>query len=246
MGLSIQFEWSGSLDSRQAREVVELLHEVAQRLPFRGVGRIREVRPKTLNNSPPTTRQRLLIEAGSQLCKQRIDGGTETWVVVPPRHALGFAIKVAAGAESLMVGLASHPAECDYDFHGRQYRVATHLDGRYSWLASCKTQYAALPHFGGEQNFLRAHLGLIALLDVAATLGLRVMVIDQGGYWEHRDEARLLAELAAHNQIVAAIAGIFKDLAPEDGSVMSPIFDHPAFEHLEAQGHLRLFGPDHH
>ena len=43
------------------------------------------------------------------------------------------------------------------------------------------------------------------------------------------------------NGIVAGLAGAFKDLADETGGepVRSPIFAHPQFERLEAEGRAR-------
>ena len=42
----------------------------------------------------------------------------------------------------------------------------------WSWLSFCKTHYASDPRCGGLPNFLRCHLGVVALLDEAKNLGI--------------------------------------------------------------------------
>jgi hypothetical protein len=69
-------------------------------------------------------------------------------------------------------------------------------------------------------------------LDRAIDLGIDVVVHDETGYWETRDETRLLAEVHRMNGIVARFAGAFSDKLSSD-SIQAPIFEHPRFEHLE-------------
>ena len=38
---------------------------------------------------------------------------------------------------------------------------------------------------------MRAHLGLISLLEKAEQLGAELKVNDDSGYWDHRDQQRL-------------------------------------------------------
>lgn len=60
---------------------------------------------------------------------------------------------------------------------------------------------------------------------------------DEGHYWETRDTARLLSEVASMNHLVARFAGAFSDVTKHDPAhdvqMHTPIFHHPRFEHLE-------------
>jgi hypothetical protein len=102
------------------------------------------------------------------------------------------------------------------------------------WWCACKTQYASLL---SEDHFVRCHRGIVALLDVAVSLGVEVDVGDEGEYWETRDEQVLLSHLRRMNHIMAALAGHLSDALGPERSVEAAIFAHPDFEHLE-------MGPD--
>jgi hypothetical protein len=82
---------------------------------------------------------------------------------------------------------------------------------------------------------------MLGLLDAARRLGCRVNVIDEGEYWPGRNEAALRQNVEQMNCAVAAAAGALKDLdrAGSTAGVQSPIFAHPQFEHLEAEGAAR-------
>ena len=68
------------------------------------------------------------------------------------------------------------------------------------------------------------------LLDHAAELGVGVVVRDETHYWETRDEAQLIAEVRAMNQIVAAMAGKIGDAIVIGPSPGSPARYRPRFE----------------
>jgi len=78
-------------------------------------------------------------------------------------------------------------------------------------------------------------------LDEARRLGCRVKVIDEGEYWPGRNEAVLRQNVGQMNGAIAAAAGAMKDFDRAKGAagVQSPIFAHPQFEHLEAEGAAR-------
>ena len=82
---------------------------------------------------------------------------------------------------------------------------------------------------------------MIDLLAGARKSGLTVEIEDEGDYWPGRDEAALRRNLDEMNGVVAAAAGALKDMAADSPgpAVESPIFAHPQFEHLEAQGASR-------
>ncbi len=99
--------------------------------------------------------------------------------------------------------------------------------------AFCKTQYASRH---GWEHFLKCHRGVIELLWAAEAAGLRVKVDDEGGLWETGSHKVLRRNLAEYNQCVAALGGALKDADESGKNVVSPIFNHPQFEQLEATG----------
>jgi hypothetical protein len=97
----------------------------------------------------------------------------------------------------------------------------------------CKTQFASISPEGSTENFLRAHKAIVAVLDHARSLGIEVEVHDESEYWEHRDEAKLLACVSRMNNLIAAFTGAVKD---RHLAVQSPILGSPDFERMEAAG----------
>ncbi len=150
-----------------------------------------------------------------------------------PSAGVAFRIHPGPGCEVATIGLARFPASIRLG----SARIPTRLTG-WSWYDFCKTQYASNPRLGGTANFLRCHVGLISLLDLARQLGIRVKVSDEGGYWKKRDLQALVKELGEWNEFIAAFGGLLKDA---HGDVEAPIFAFPNFEPLEARGqrHLR-------
>ena len=82
---------------------------------------------------------------------------------------------------------------------------------------------------------------MIDLLNEGRRLGCRVTITDEGEYWPRRNEAKLRRNVEQMNCAIAAAAGAMKDHDKATGAegVQSPIFAHPQFEHLEAEGAAR-------
>lgn len=147
-----------------------------------------------------------------------------------------------AGCEPLLIGLARYPAVVEHTVKGRPDVFETGLGVGWHWEGFCKTQYAGIPRpggHGGDDHFVRCHDAAVRLLAHARHLGLPVTVQDESGYWHHRDTARLRQALRDWNAMVARIAGRLHD---GDHPTQSPIFDHPEFEHLEAEGDKAIRG----
>ncbi|RXK56774.1 hypothetical protein ESB00_13160 [Oleiharenicola lentus] len=161
---------------------------------------------------------------------------TTRGVEVPAQAGYVFNVTLGEGCEPLRLGLCDYTVEWrDHDTH-RLERVGT-----AGWRLSgfCKTQYASL---GGWEPLRRAHTAAVDLLAGLAKLGVGVEITDEGGYWPGRDEAELRRTVERMNGIVAAFAGAMKDATeevPGGAPVQSPIFAHPQFEHLEAEGMAR-------
>jgi hypothetical protein len=139
-----------------------------------------------------------------------------------------------AGCETATLGLCQYPEWTTLD--GK--RVPTGCGRGWRFHSFCKTQYAG-EH--GWDNFLKCHLLVISLLDFWRSMGVRVKVNDEGGYWKTRSIEKLREELAQYDSLLAAAGGIFKDA--EGGlTVKSPIFDYKNFERLEHEGWQKFGG----
>lgn len=146
-------------------------------------------------------------------------------LTVPPTVAYGFSVVVGC-CEPVVLGLGRYPQMIE----DAGAEVLTGLEG-WSWHACTKTQYASLR---GNDHFVRCHRAVIALLDAARALGLEVEVRDDSGYWDHRDEGRLLESVEYWNAVVAKIAGRVTDGVEGAGlKADAPVFRHPEFERLE-------------
>lgn len=161
------------------------------------------------------------------------DPHTTTGLAVVPLAGWIFPVAPGDGCELLWLGLCRYPATVR---HGAG-EIATRLDRGWRMRAACKTQYAGRH---GWEHFRRCHTTAIALLRDFAALGATVRITDEGGWWPRRSDATLRRTLADYDGLVAALGGALKDAADDGGpAVESPIFAHPQFERLEAEGAAR-------
>ena len=151
-----------------------------------------------------------------------------THLNVPPDYGWIFTAFPGEGCESVLLGLCRYPATVRYE--GRDLPVK----GGTGWRLqhACKTQFSSLR---GWETFRRCHLLVLELLNFWRTLGISVRIQDEGGYWPRRSEKVLREKLKEMNGIVAAMSGALRD-DPRGLSVVSPIFENPQFEQLEARG----------
>ncbi|MEK7468490.1 MAG: hypothetical protein AAB074_13855 [Planctomycetota bacterium] len=160
---------------------------------------------------------------------------SEVSVAVDPDELAFFGVRVP-GSETAFFGVGRLPGT--FEQVGEDGAPSARLDvprhgGRWFAEWGCKTQYASDPALGGDENFLRAHLSVVAVLDAALELGFGVEVMDEGNYRETRDVSALLKELGRNNRLVAGFAGMLKDrLGP--GNLAAPILARADFERLEA------------
>ena len=225
MGLTLHYTLQAKTRTRaQVRSMVKKLRARALEMNLAEVGPLRDF-PRRSPEGKQRAMPAMYREFYSRLVQRRGD-----WIAAPPLALVGFQILPAQGSESAWIGLARYPKEVRAP-SGEM--VPTKLSG-WSYQGFCKTQYASNPQYGGVENFLHAHLSLVALLDDAAELGVRVKVTDEGKYWDDRDRDRLAAEVNSWNTMIASVGGQLKDAL--GGGVVAPIFQFPNFEHLEAKG----------
>lgn len=235
MGLTIHYTLRTALTKPEnVRTLVTSLRHAARKLPFHQVSAIKEFRGQDADfehgdrNDPDRW---LKIQAGRYL---EVDGFD---VSVKPRHIIAFTVHPGDGCEPANFGFCRYPAEWDGTIQGRTQRLATQLIG-WTWSSFCKTQYASDRRWGGIENFLRCHVGLVKLLDLAAQSELiRVDVHDESKYFERRDAKQLINTVGEWNQFIAAQVGMFQDQAEQAGMTFeSAITGFADFEHLEAKG----------
>lgn len=252
MGLTVYYDWKIKAELSSARQLIGKIRSLAMKLPFDDVSNIYEQDPP--DGQWIFERYDHSFRMGHlYLPRKRLDG-QEEFVEVPAKHAVFFHLNVR-GAETATIGLASHsPVVIHHEDviekqqHGRVTRrrgagdpieFPTKRRGYYSWHSSCKTQYAGNSNYGGEPNFLKAHLALIEILDQMRGMGVAVRVRDDSKYAKHRNVDRLLASLRDWNGLVASVVGKISDMLNQlssDNTVVAPIKDRPDFEHLEAKG----------
>ncbi len=251
MGLTVYYDWKTKTDAASARRLIARFHKIAQKLPFDEISAIFEQDPP--DGKTEYWRYDHEFRQGNLYLSRKRTDGNEELVDVPALHALFFNVRIE-GAETAVIGLASHPpvvvhrediivwndngSECGRRLgQGDPVEFPTRRRGYYSWHSFCKTQYAGNPKRGGEANFLRAHLSVIELLDQIKATGVPVRIRDDSRYARHRDVDRLLRCLRKWDAVIASFAGSIGDaLGGEAGRVVAPIKDRPDFEHLEAKG----------
>ena len=231
MGLTIHFKLAApaGCNAAQAKRLVESMRRVAGRYYIEGLAD--RVHPIT---SDPKTLRRF----GCDWLLLPVPGENNTSTGVEARPTAGFLFRVDVGAdcEPLWLGL------CQYlltvRFQGRELRTKKSAGWRLAGFS--KTQYASLH---GWEHFQRCHCTVVNLLAASRTPELRVKISDEGDYWPRRSLTRLRENLHQMNGLVAASAGALKDHyegAEGENRVQSPVFAHPQFERLEAEGAMRV------
>lgn len=229
MGLTLHYRLTAptGCTARRAAALVRRLHATAT--TWAAAGRFETVDPITSDRG-------LLDRFGNAwlTLPHPDDPETRVGVCIPAETGWLFPVDLSADCEWLWLGLCRYPATITHG--GRS--LATKLGPHWQLAASCKTQYASRR---GWEHFARCHMAAIDLLGAGRDLGLRVKITDEGGYWPRRNLATLRQNLDRMNGIVAALAGVMKDATDGDGGspVQSPIFAHPQFERLEAEGAAR-------
>lgn len=230
MGLTIHYTLHGPVrcDSEKALSLVRKFRRRA--LAFKAEGRVEEV--SEIGHDPE-----FLVWCSDYIpfpCEGEDDG--TNYVMLDPEEGHLLRIVLGEGSESLKIGLCRYGSRVTHPKTGAEIILR-----KPAWRLSafCKTQYASVK---GMDNFLRCHTAAADLLREWKALGGRARVSDEGGYWPHGDEESLRGHLERMNRIVAGFAGYLKDRSPADGSgtIQSPIFEHPQFEHLEAEGREML------
>ncbi|KAF3885124.1 MULTISPECIES: hypothetical protein [Nostocales] len=165
MGYSIHYQFNaGDRPINEIRTILHSLHHHAQLLPFTRVDdNVIELEGKDCVFSSENKKSSLLT-------LQAINHNFATGESISPTHIIGFETLPRPGCESLAIFLGYYS----------QYK---------NWMATghCKTQFASLPEYGGDANFVFAHTLVVEMLDRVQSLGILENVYDEIGYWQQRD-----------------------------------------------------------
>jgi hypothetical protein len=173
MGLTIHYQLVTTTgDEAHASKLVQQLRQAALDLPFQHVGEIVELQGDQCDweQRPDDAPYRwLLIQASAHIAlrvspSEKRQGVTRQPDVLP-LHLIAFETEPGDGCKPANFGLCQFPSHVSHPELGK---VQTKVKG-WSWHSFCKTHYASDPRCGGLPNFLRCHLGVIALLDEAQT-----------------------------------------------------------------------------
>jgi hypothetical protein len=186
MGLEIFYDLHAPADWPNARvqDVVEKVHDLSLVLGFA------EVDP-VLPNDPDESKTLLVKDASDVALLLPRVSSTEGWF---------FRAWPGEGCETALFGLCYFPRIVTVN----GVEMATGWGEGWHFHTWCKTQYADRV---SREHFLKCHRGVIAILDAFHANGVEVNARDGSGYWEHRDDAKLLEQLDDWNRIVAATAG---------------------------------------
>jgi hypothetical protein len=223
MGLTIHYRLTlpGRTTIDQVRAKLDALREFANTVGFERVLGPSEYTSDEI--ADPHTREIVAI-IGSGLCSE------------PPDFYGVLSGDPCVVAFLVVPGRECEPAVFAFMAPGARDRTEdSQLDlhpGDWFWMACCKTQYASLV---SDEHFLKCHIGLVRVLEHAASLGIAVSVDDESGYWDHRSPARLLDSVRDMNRLIARFAGAVSDQLGDQHRIQAPIFDHPEFEHLEME-----------
>ena len=176
------------------------------------------------------------IHKGRYLSHRRGYAGAVGLVSIRDRMEFEIAFRHMGTAAEAEEALSSDAFKADMKqmVEGEDYVTPT-ASGQ--WSSFCKTQYANDPRCGGWDNFLKAHLSVLAILEQMQTLGFEVKVSDEGGFWEKRDLVKLAKAVGDYDSLIAGMAGALKDAASVEGmTVESAMSGRPDFEKLEMLG----------
>lgn len=199
MGLTIHYTLKMyGQNPQDARYAVDSLHEKASRLWLKDVGRIVELEGKQCRPehfSPDNPSYWLARRSG------RINYEQPEALFEYPDYLIAFDAHPAEGSESAIFGLGRYESD----------QIADSQLQNWSFGSFCKTQYASDPRYGGVENFVKAHLGVITVLDYAHELGILERVDDEGAYWTNRNVRQLAEDIGGWNEMIADMVESLKE-----------------------------------
>ena len=202
MGLTINYTIT-TPTSKQAVEGLEKLRQACLDLPFEEVGKVerKDITQADLDywnelqwGSMFPNNSRENLQKRNELIEAR---GFTIWELIKadnePTEIVSLVLYPGEGCE-----------ECAITFRK--------VDGHYEAQEFCKTQYAA--------HFVRCHTLVVAMLDIAKSIGFEVDVRDEGQFYETRDLCVLAQNLGEYNSLVESIGGQLRAAGWENDQIV--------------------------
>lgn len=192
MGITITYNFNAGVRSpEEIREIIGELHQFAQDLPFEELDDqlIELTGEDCLSKTDGTDIDPLLV---LKISATRRDLHPKM-VDVYPTHLIGFRGNPRRGCEELDVFLCLYPDSASWTGESRT-----------------KTQYAQMPQYGEDANFVLAHTMIVRLLDKAKQLGILETVTDDSRFWQHRNPRKLAQTGVNWNLVKSEIAQILE------------------------------------
>jgi hypothetical protein len=242
MGLTIHYTFSLPAETPETvvHRSMAALREAALALPFVGVTDLVRLTREDLARTSPIDGEEYFELADVVMLNARfvaeefyrVSHGIEIVDDVYPHVELPDDLAIT------VIGFTVFPGEgCELPAFALMKLEAPNFSPHWHWSAFCKTQYASAH---GDEHFVKCHRALVELLDAAKRVGLECDVLDEGEYYESRDEALLLENVDKMNRLVAHFAGrlsdMFEERTGDSRRVQGEIFRHPDFERLETRG----------
>ena len=228
MGLTVHYKLTAPADCDAARalELVRLMRRRAQGFKYRG--RVTTVNP--IRTDPQALRR----GTGYREVPHPWMDGRKSGIEFPPESGFLFYVHVGADCEPMALGLCCYPKTVLLE--GKRHRTNRPAGASTVFPTTQLSQPARRHHFR------RCHCAVVDLLHSVSHPGLVTTINDEGDYWPGGSLAALRQNLEEMNGVVASAAGALKDLDQTingTGDVASPIFRHPHFERLEAEGEAK-------
>jgi hypothetical protein len=205
MGLTIKYKITAK-SKKQALEGLEKLRQRCLDLPFEEVGEVKnkEITKEIKEYWDQLQKKCFCPNNSDENLKERdrlIEAkGFTTWELIKADERIGQII-----ALNIWPGEGCEP--CDIQFFVEKGKKIISKD-------FCKTQYSV--------HFVRHHLLVCSMLDIAKEVGFKVEVDDEGEYFETRDVEILAKNLQAYNGLVLKIGESIKKAFGAE-NVESPI-----------------------
>ncbi len=129
-------------------------------------------------------------------------------------HKIHFRYRGTVDEARVLFAGSQFKADLEEIIHGKEHVIPA---AHGVWSSFCKTQYADNPEVGGWNNFQRAHLSVLAVLEHMQQIGFKVEVDDESDFWKDRDLAVLAKVMGESDAMAAGMAGALKDAAEASG-----------------------------
>jgi len=180
MGITIHWELEAPPGSAEAAAAkLERVRRACLKLPFKEVGKVEHIPPKTCK-AVPRRKKRKDDLYWAVFCARKYVPTGRGYRAVKPLEVVRLPLLAGEECDTTNLVLARYPG-----------------DEGWSGQGNTKTQYAT--------HFVESHLLVIAALDACKAAGILKEVIDEGGFWETRDMKTLARNINASTDMIRRV-----------------------------------------